>query len=417
MPHRTRHVRPALLAAVIASVILAVFFFPAGQVAVARSPDPVRTRLDALGRSASYRLDDAGRLVEVSIQDGAAVTAADLAALGGVASLRRLAVQNCRMLNDAMVESLTALSQLESLAITNSAISDAAVQAIATSFPNLVELDLSSNTNLTGAALKAIAGLGKLERLSLLQTGFNDLNTRRLSKLQNLRVLDLRGNMEAGDPTLELLGGLPRLVALKHRSTAVTDAGMEGLARSPTLESLLIQDFAITDASGRHLASMEKLSSLEIFRCQGIGSEGVLALGGLPLVRLTLRDLPDVGDQALAVLAKLPRLKRLYLHELSSVGDAGLRNLAAAGNLEVLDIWSMPRMTDAAIDVIAGLENLKELSIRETGVTEAAVARIAAMPKLQAFTFKNNGPLSAEQAAKLNARKWTKLDLGTAGGK
>jgi Leucine-rich repeat (LRR) protein len=176
-----------------------------------------------------------------------------------------------------------------------------------------------------------------------------------------------------------------------------------------------MQDFVITNESGPHLAKLSKLSSLEVFRCQGFGTEGVLALAELPLTRLTLRDLPDIGDPALAVLGKLPQLKRLYLHELASVGDEGLRQLAEAKELEVLDIWSLPRMTDASIDVIAGLPNLKELSIRETGVTEASVEKIAAMPKLQSLTFKNNGPLSAGNAAKLTAKKWAKLDLGSAG--
>jgi Leucine-rich repeat (LRR) protein len=299
--------------------------------------------------------------------------------------------------------------------LTNSAVTDAGVETLVQAFPNLIDLDLSSNTNLTGASLKQIAGLAKLERLTLLQNRFNDLNTRRFSKMPQLQSLDLRGNMEAGDMTLEVVGKLPHLTALKHRSTAVTDAGLQGLAESKTLESLLMQDFVITNESGPHLAKLSKLSSLEVFRCQGFGSEGVLALAGLPLTRLTLRDLPDVGDPALAVLAKLPRLKRLYLHELASLGDEGLRQLAAAKELEVLDIWSLPQMTDASVGVIAGLPNLKELSIRETGVTEASVGTIAAMPKLQSLTFKNNGPLSAANAAKLTGKKWSKLDLGGAG--
>ena len=211
-----------------------------------------------------------------------------------------------------------------------------------------------------------------------------------------------------------MVGKLPHLTGLKHRSTAVTDSGLTDLAGSQTLESLLMQDFAITNAAGPQLAKLSKLSSLEIFRCQGFGSEGVLALAGVPLTRLTLRDLPDVGDPALAVLTSLPHLKRLYLHELASVGDEGLRQLASARELEVLDIWSLPKMTDATVAVIAGLPNLKELSIRETGVTEASAGTIAAMPKLQSLTFKDNGPLSAENAAKLSGRKWKKLDLGGA---
>jgi hypothetical protein len=37
------------------------------------------------------------------------------------------------------------------------------------------------------------------------------------------------------------------------------------------------------------------------------------------------------------------------------------------------------------------------------------------MPKLQSLTFKNNGPLSPANAAKLTGRKLSKLDLGGAG--
>jgi Leucine-rich repeat (LRR) protein len=374
-----------------------------------------KTRLESLGKDAKYKLDAEGRLTEISIEDGAEITADDAALFGRLSDLRALRILNCRVLNDEMVEQLAGLENLDTLALTNSSITDAGVEKIVQSFPNLVELDLSSNTNMTGAAMKQIASLGKLQRLTLLQNRFNDLNTRRLSKLPELRSLDLRGNMEAGDMTLEAVSKLPQLTALKHRSTAVTDTGMAALAESKTLESLLMQDFVITNESGPHLAKLSKLSSLEVFRCQGFGTEGVLALAELPLTRLTLRDLPDIGDPALAVLGKLPQLKRLYLHELASVGDEGLRQLAEAKELEVLDIWSLPRMTDASIDVIAGLPNLKELSIRETGVTEASVEKIAAMPKLQSLTFKNNGPLSAGNAAKLTAKKWAKLDLGSAG--
>ncbi len=388
--------------------------FAAAEPATAGDVQLAKTRLDALGKSAKYRLEDDGKFTEISVEDGADLTADDVAILGRLTELKKLRILNCRVLDDAMVGRLAGLRKLDTLALTNSAITDAGVQAIVQSFPDLVELDLSSNTNMTGAALKMIAGLAKLERLTLLQNRFNDLHTRRLSKMPQLRTLDLRGNMEAGDMTLAVVGKLPQLTGLKHRSTAVTDLGLTDLAASPSLESLLMQDFAITNAAGPQLARLPKLSSLEIFRCQGFGSEGILALAGMPLTRLTLRDLPDAGDPALAVLDSLPHLKRLYLHELASLGDEGLHHLASPQNLEVLDIWSLPRMTDATVRVIADLPNLKELSIRETAVTDASAAVIAAMPKLESLTFKDNGPLAAENAAKLTGRRWKKLDLGGA---
>jgi len=405
---------------VAALLALVVFHAAGGRLTLAQPAAAdvaaAKARLEGLGKDAKHKLDGEGRLTEISIEDGAELTAEDVSLLGRLGDLRSLRILNCRVLNDEMVEQLTGLKNLDTLALTNSLITDAAVEKIVQAFPGLVELDLSSNTNMTGAAMKLIAGLGKLERLTLLQNRFNDLNTRRLSKLPALRTLDLRGNMEAGDMTLEVVGKLPQLTALKHRSTAVTDAGLAGLAESKTLESLLMQDFVITNESGPHLAKLSNLLSLEVFRCQGFGTDGVLSLAGLPLTRLTLRDLPDVSDPALAVLAKLPRLKRLYLHELASVGDEGLRQLAASKELEVLDIWSMPKMTDASIDVIAGLPNLKELSIRETGVTAGALLKLAPLPKLQSLTFKNNGPVSAAHVSAIKARKWAKLDLGTAEG-
>ena len=396
---------------------LGLFGLVASLAAVACAADPAdvataRKRVEAAGSGAACVVDAAGTVTEIVVTDGSGVTADDVKLFARLDGLTKLQILNCRGFDDAMVADLKGLRGLTSLAITNSGITDAAVETIATAFPDLVDLDLSSNTNLTGAAMKSIASLPKLERLALVQTRFNDLNTRRLSKLGELKALDLRGNMEAGDMTLGVVGRLPNLRAFKHRSTVVTDEGLAQLAAAPALDSLLAQDFAITNASGPHLAAMKNLASLEIFRCQGFGTEGLLALAPLDkLSRLTLRDLPEVGDAGLKVLADLPALKRLYLHELASVGDAGLAQLAAAKNLEVLDLWSVPKMTDATVAVIAKLPNLKELSIRETGCSEKALEKLAAIPTLESLTFKN-GAVSPAMADKVKAAKaWKKLDL------
>jgi Leucine-rich repeat (LRR) protein len=383
--------------------------------AAAADDKAIVARLESLGAKVELASDDTGRVTGVVIANGARVTPADVAACGRLAGLRTLQVSDCRGLDDETVRALVGLQHLETLDIVNSAITDAAVETIATAFPGLVDLDLSSNANVTGQALKWISRLEKLQRLGLMQNRFNDINTRRLVKLQALQSVDLRGNMEAGDLTLGVLGTLPHLRALKHRSTTVTDDGIERLAASPSLVSLLAQDFAITSAAGPALGRIRTLESLEIFRCQGFGSAGVTALAPLKkLVRLTLRDLPDVDDAGLAVLADLPAIERLYLHELGSVGDAGLAHLAAAKRLEVLDVWRLPKMTDATVALIAALPNLQELSIRETGVSAACLDRIAEMPRLHSLTFQDNGPIPEAVRAKLAGRKWKKLDLGPA---
>jgi len=173
-----------------------------------------------------------------------------------------------------------------------------------------------------------------------------------------------------------------------------------------------MQDFVVTGQAGQYIANIGTLTQLEIFRCQGFGSDGVLALKGMKLSRLTLRDLPMVDDQAMEAFTELPELKRLYLHELTSVSDYGLENLGKLKSLELLDIWTVPQMTDATIDVIATLPNLKELTIRTTDVTDAAVDKLLAMPNLQSLTFKENGMVTAEGLKKLSGKEWSKLDIG-----
>lgn len=380
--------------------------------AIADDVKAARARLDAFGSRTKYAPKAGGLLTEIVIQDGSNLTADDLALFGKLSDLEKLQIFNCRSLNDEMAATLSGLKGLTSLALTNTVINDVTVEMIVKSFPNLIDLDLSSNTNMTSGVLKIVSGMGQLQRLTLVQNQVNDIGAQRLSKLQELRALDLRGNMEAGDMALEVVAALPKLTGLKHRSTAVTDSGLEYLSHNQTLESLLMQDFAVTDQSGPHLAKLGKLSQLEVFRCQQFGTEGVLALKGMGLTRLTLRDLPNIDDRAMEVFDDLPKLKRLYLHEIASVSDSGLKHLAAQKSLELLDIWTVPQMTDATVDVIATLPALKELSIRATAITDASLDKLLAMPSLQTLTLKENGSMTADGLKKLSAKKWTKLDIG-----
>ncbi len=387
---------------------------PPARVATAAAEDvqAATTLLDKLSGNATYTLVPDGVLTAISIKDGSNLAAENIALFSRLTDLETLHILNFRDLNDGLVAQLAGLKNLTSLALTNSIIGDETVELIVDSFPNLTYLDLSSNTNLSSDVIKTLSKLENLERLMLVQNRINDLGTRRLSRFENLRLLDLRGNMEVGDSTMETIAELPKIAALKHRSTTVTDAGMEHLAESQTLKALLMQDFGVTGQAGQHLAKLPNLSELEIFRCQGFTSDGVLALKGLKLTRLTLRDLPMVDDQAMAVFTDLPVLKKLYLHELGSLSDTGLENLKSLQSLELLDIWTVPEMSDATVDVIATLPNLKELSIRTTSVTDAAVDKILAMPKLESLTLKDNASVTAEGIKKLSGKKWKKLDTG-----
>jgi Leucine-rich repeat (LRR) protein len=377
------------------------------------SPEDVESakqRISSLG-GAARAVMSSGMLTEIVIPDGSQLNEQDIELFGRLTDLIKLQIFNCRFLNDDLASRLSGLKQLTSLALTNTVINDPTVEMIAQAFPGLTELDLSSNTNVTRGAMKFIAELGQLRSLTLIQNGFNDLSFRRLRSLQELRSLDLRGNMEAGNMTLGVVGELPNLTAFKHRSTAVTDEGMAELSKNSSLQNLLIQDFMITSDSGRYLAALKQLRQLEIFRCQGFGSEGVAALEGLELDRLTLRDLPSVDDSAMTVFQNLPKLRRLYLHELDGITDEGFENLQHLDSLELLDVWSVPQITDASVEVLARLPNLKELTLRTTGISDASIDVLLSMTGLQSLVIKENSDVTATALQRLKTRQWRKLDI------
>jgi Leucine-rich repeat (LRR) protein len=382
----------------------------ASGTAKAEDVESAKNRLQEYGPKAKATFEGE-LLTEIVISDGSFLTAEDLALFGRLTDLRKLQILNSRGLNTEMVSKLTDLKDLTSLSLTNTVIDDAAVELIVASFPRLVDLDLSSNANMSSQILKPLTKLKDLQQLTLVQDRLNEISTRKLAKMENLKILDLRGNMEAGDMTMEVLAALPKLKAFKHRSTAVTDYGMEMLAGNATLENMLIQDFAITNQSGKHIAKLKSLTQLEIFRCQGFGNEGVLALKGSGLQRLTLRDLPIVNDTAMEVLKDLPKLKKLYLRDISGITDQGLKNLASLESLELLELWTIP-VTSATMGVIESMKNLKELSLRSTSVDDVAIDTILAMPGLHSLTLKENGAVTSEAIKKLSKKQWKKLDTG-----
>ncbi len=209
-----------------------------------------------------------------------------------------------------MAAQLAGLKNLKTLALTNSVIGDPTVEMIVKSFPNLTTLDLSYNTNLTNSVLKTHLPVERsCERLTLVQNRFNDLGTRHLEKLTEAEsagsprqhgsrrhdhgdrgdVAETGGVQASQYDGQRLRHGVP---GAEQIAQVAVDAGFRR-SRSQ---------------AGQYLAKLENLRELEIFRCQGFGSEGVLALKGMKLTRLQLRDLPMVDDQAMAVFEDLPEL-------------------------------------------------------------------------------------------------------------
>ncbi|MGL4943811.1 MAG: hypothetical protein ACRC46_11555 [Thermoguttaceae bacterium] len=368
---------------------------------------PICKLLDEFGReNAAYTLSPDGSLLTIDVRDGSQLTAEAISLIANQKELTSLKIRSFRDMNHDMVLELKDLKKLTTLGISGSVIKDETVAFIVETFPELVELELSSNSNLTNASLREVAKLGSLERFIAIQNRFSDLGGRNVGKLKKLQVLDLRGNVEVGTLTMEAIATLPELRVLKHRG-AVGDDGVAALASAPKLESLLVQDFIITSNSGESFRKMPALNQLEVFRCTQFTTPGVLALAGMPLKRLQLRDIAAIDDEAMQVFRDLPQMERLFLHELPSVSDAGLANLAALQSLKQIDIWAVPGCGDATVAVLAQLPNLEDISIRGCGITDAAIDSILSMKNLKKVALVDNvkvTPAALERLPKTGAK-------------
>ena len=372
-------------------------------------PKPVREVIDLVkSLKGQYVLTPENSLKEIKFTDGSALDETAITLFAKQSYLETLHIANYRELNDASVAKLTGLKKLKTLGLTNCSITDAAIKLIAETFPDLVSLDISSNTRLTDAATAHIAKLEKLEVLLLIFCDLSEFGILNINQLPKLRVLDIRANMQVGDSGLGALAELPSLRSLKHRSTAVTDNGIEALTAAKGLDSLFIQDFAITGQSGQYLRQMEKLTSLEIFRCENFDSSGVVELKGLKLNRLTLRGIP-VDDVGMEVFRELPTLKRLYLHELPSVSDVGMLNIGYLKDLEILDVWDVP-LSDKSMVTIAKLSALKTLTLRETNITDAGLGFLLGLPKLESLKLDGNANVTPTGIQKLRDAKRFKVE-------
>jgi hypothetical protein len=180
-----------------------------------------------------------------------------------------------------------------------------------------------------------------------------------IKQLSTLSIthLDLSVNLWMSDKAVGYLTALPLTTLLIDR-TAISDQGMQHLARCSSLTSLNLPDcFEITDSgveairhlnlrelnldecnisdlSLQHLARCSSLRSLSLSQCAKITDEGIKAIRHL---KLTLLDLAEtqVSDHCLENLANFP-LRSLNLYQCKITEEA-CENLKARFSDRLID--------------------------------------------------------------------------------
>jgi len=150
-----------------------------------------------------------------------------------------------------------------------------------------------------------------------------------------------------------------------------------------------------TDAILADLVKHPEIGSLQAFDGTFCTAKGFKDLQTLPHLRRLVLNKSGVSDKELAVIAACKELRELVLPE-SSITDAGLADLTKLTKLEKLDVSDAVKVTDKGIAHLVKLERLEELHLNKTSITDKGLLELKPLEGLRSLSV---GGTKVTQAA------------------
>lgn len=330
--------------------------------------DAVKTLYTA---SLKYDSDEIeSRLTELKAQQVADGTDSESVTIGGE-SVRKDAsylILSKKGLSSVDLSSLSALTELQSLTLSDNSISDISV--------------LSGLTNLTflrldGNRIESLAPLSSLTELKTLYLDENPVEDfTPLYSLKSLRTLSLQGISISSSALEALQEALPDCDIFSD--SVVKDAkelSLGGISFTSDVTELDLSSLGITDISpladctelttldlrDNQISDLSPLSELQSLTWLCLLNNQVEDLSPLLNLQLTYLDLEENQVTNIQTLGALPTLEELWLGGNSLESFSPLENLT---NLRRLGL-SGTGLSDADLDVITNLSELTELQLED----------------------------------------------------
>jgi hypothetical protein len=361
------------------------------------------------------------------------ITDAGLEVLRHLRELRALALVMSPRLSDAGVSHAAGCDRLEDVNLMRTATGDGTLAALANK-PNLRRLKAGSAVTPKGLAL--------LHRYPAFTTWSGETPTYSLMEFEAGSTYLMLHPAAFANGGLESLVGLDGIFALNlysmgPRPPAITAAGMKPLvelanlgwlgadpsddamthvAAMPRLRMLMCQDTRATDAGFAALSRSRTIEYIWGRKCEHLTSAGFKALGAMASLRGLSVSCAKVDDAALSTLPSFPALRELMPMD---VKDDGFRHVGACAKLEGL--WCMycqdtgdvatehiahlsslatyyaggTRITDRSLEILGRVPSLEDVSFWDcTGITDAGVAALSALPRLRRLTVEGSPSVS-----------------------
>lgn len=191
-----------------------------------------------------------------------------------------------------------------------------------------------------------------------------------------MKKLEFRGE----DLTPERLQALGNEIDLEHLviwGGPLRNADLAPLAKLTALKQLALGEMRVDDGVFEYLHNLPRLETLILAYTANRGD--LTPLVDLPLRDVRLEGCRFAGDHSAASLAKIPGLHQLELH-MTGLTDAGVAALAA---LPLDTLWLGPRVTDTAMQTLAGMPTLRHLDICAHNVSDEGARALSTLPNLE----------------------------------
>ncbi len=253
---------------------------------------------------------------------------------------------NGSSVTDAGLKHLAKLTNLESIGLAGTKVTNAGLSSATLDLLKLVSINLAGCT-VTLPMMETLSKLETLEVLSLENAKVGDAELPPLANLARLKDLNLN-YCPITDNGFRILGTLKNLEILKVANTGINGSGMQFMKRKKTGAGLRILDAKKTrfgEQGLQFLKGVETLEELDIGQAEVTDQTLALQLKGVPhLMKMSL-SFNNISDNGTQVLGTIKSLEELYLSNCQRIGDKTLFFLKNNNQLRILDVNACGNVT------------------------------------------------------------------------
>lgn len=267
---------------------------------------------------------------------------------------------------------------------------------------NRTEGHLRPRRQLEAQDWEVVLGAMRESKTAILDAGgqMTDDVLAQIAQMEHVTKLNLSGSRALTDEGLQLLARMPQLQSLDASGTNITDRGLEVLRHLPSLRELkLTWQKGISDLG---LANLKFCDNIEEINVMGTATgDGLIeALRGKPNLH-HVNTGTQVTDRGAGMLRDLPRFQSwaggACEYELMGMGkeptwllldgpftDAGLESVSELAGLSGLNLfWNVKNVTADGVGQLARMPNLQHFRCFDELGDDAVLAQLGRMPHLR----------------------------------